>query len=271
MFLRYPSENVETTRVPPRFRELVIAQFRSQENQAYLRSEVGYMADFNSSFYRFSRNDGIAYDIIAFEGEKRESLDFWECIRHLNKKFVMFARLQMEAPLNPPEPYVMRAFIADSLRPPGYENLNAPGGLYDIHEDQIDDMDDDIFNHQERTVEKVDKYGYKGRSPIRQDGVSRGGYAESNQRWRDQGQTRYMRYEEIPFWQKGGREGYELDIEETLGLGSRELDHQIRGWDMSRVRPHEGGKHYEHKRDFLNEHDDRPQRIHKTPLSGYVA
>ena len=54
--------------------------------------------------------------------------------------------------------------------------------------------------------------------------------------WQENGGTRFMRYESIPFWQKGGRSGYEYDIEETLGTAGRELDSDVRRWDMERVR-----------------------------------
>lgn len=54
--------------------------------------------------------------------------------------------------------------------------------------------------------------------------------------WKDNGGTRFMRYETIPFWQKGGREGYEHDIEETLGTQMRESNNHVRGWDMERLR-----------------------------------
>ena len=54
--------------------------------------------------------------------------------------------------------------------------------------------------------------------------------------WQENGGTRFMRYESIPFWQKGGREGYDYDIEETLGTGERELDSNVRRWDMERPR-----------------------------------
>ena len=40
-------------------------------------------------------------------------------------------------------------------------------------------------------------------------------------RWQENGGTRFMRYESIPFWQQGGRSGYEYDIEETLGTAGR--------------------------------------------------
>ena len=54
--------------------------------------------------------------------------------------------------------------------------------------------------------------------------------------WRENGGSRFMRYESVPFWQLGGREGYERDIDETLGTQSRELDNPVRRWDMDRVR-----------------------------------
>jgi hypothetical protein len=62
--------------------------------------------------------------------------------------------------------------------------------------------------------------------------------------WRENGGTRFMRYENgPPFWQKGGREGYDYDIEETLGTQARELDAPVRRWDLDRVR-HPRGQEY---------------------------
>jgi hypothetical protein len=54
--------------------------------------------------------------------------------------------------------------------------------------------------------------------------------------WAQNGGTRFMRYETVPFWQKGGRTGYDYDIEETLGTGGRELGSNVRRWGMERVR-----------------------------------
>lgn len=60
-------------------------------------------------------------------------------------------------------------------------------------------------------------------------------YAWGN-KWLDNDGTRFMRYESIPFWQKGGREGIDYEIEETLGTGEREMDNLIRRWDTSRMK-----------------------------------
>jgi len=43
----------------------------------------------------------------------------------------------------------------------------------------------------------------------------------------------FMRYKEIPFWQKLPREGTDTDIDETLGFATRETNNHVRGWDMS--------------------------------------
>lgn len=52
---------------------------------------------------------------------------------------------------------------------------------------------------------------------------------------RDRGVGRFMRREAPPFWQRGGRTGYDVDVDETLGLAPVELGGQVRGWDMSRL------------------------------------
>ena len=69
-----------------------------------------------------------------------------------------------------------------------------------------------------------------------QAGVAHGAVESWGAGWQENGGTRFMRYESIPVWQKGGRAGYEYDIEETLGTSSRELDSNVRRWDMERVR-----------------------------------
>ena len=69
-----------------------------------------------------------------------------------------------------------------------------------------------------------------------QAGVAYGSIDSWGNHWKENGGTRFMRYESIPFWQKGGREGYDYDIEETLGTAGRELDNDVRRWDMERVR-----------------------------------
>ena len=44
-----------------------------------------------------------------------------------------------------------------------------------------------------------------------------------------------MRYPTIHFWQQGGREGIDYDIDETLGVGIFDSDTHIRGWDMDKL------------------------------------
>jgi hypothetical protein len=60
-------------------------------------------------------------------------------------------------------------------------------------------------------------------------------YAWGNN-WQDNGGSRFMRRPEIPFWQQGGREGVDYDIEETLGTAARECDAHVRRWDLDKVR-----------------------------------
>jgi hypothetical protein len=58
--------------------------------------------------------------------------------------------------------------------------------------------------------------------------------------WSENGGTRFQRFESIPFWQRGGREGYDYDIEETLGTAGREMDNHVRRWDLSKLRDPRG-------------------------------
>lgn len=45
---------------------------------------------------------------------------------------------------------------------------------------------------------------------------------------------------QFPSGSRGGREGYDRDIEDTLGTAGRELDGHVRRWDMDRVRKPRG-------------------------------
>ena len=152
-------------------------------------------------------------------------------------------------------------FIADSLRPPGLEHLNGPGPLhsfskggstpiqpgaeapgYGIGGDPGVDPEDWAWDegNPDRTYEQaIAEYwgGDHAASTLGADETAVGEAYKSRDGWRsDDGRTRYMRYTEIPIWQKAGRErNYDRDIEETLGPGGREHEGHVRGWDISRM------------------------------------
>ena len=74
-----------------------------------------------------------------------------------------------------------------------------------------------------------------------QEGVAYGSTYAWGTDWKDNGGTRAFRYETVPFWQKTGtRDGYDHDIEETLGTQMRETGNPVRGWDMDRLRQPRG-------------------------------
>ncbi len=96
----------------------------------------------------------------------------------------------------------------------------------------------------QRTPEQAvfEYWGDDGRMAT-EDGVAWEGAYGDDFNWGDWSGstgTRYMRYTEPPFWQKGGHDGYELDIDETLGVLMRETDNPVRRWDMSRLRDPRG-------------------------------
>jgi hypothetical protein len=92
-------------------------------------------------------------------------------------------------------------------------------------EDQID-SDVKLRGDQSGTTKDAEAY------------IERYGRGES---WRENGGTRFMRYPSIPFYQNlsRGRE-YDREIDETLGLGSRETDNHVRRFDLSMVRHRRG-------------------------------
>ena len=264
-------------RTPIRFRDRVILQFRSPQNLEYLRGlfarqvPSGKLRTFaletlRDSAFEFSSGSGRALEILASDsvaqrGALRPAVNFWDEIRRLNLEFYQdrLAFLREQAHLIDPrtprdgvseddEPYHMRMFISDSLRPPGLEHLNSPGPHFALNEDQrtwgparADDSDVFLYGEDDapwsrgnpnRTAEQaVAEYWGDGEAED---------YTVGHPRGRESGGTRFMRYESVPFWQRGGREGYEYDIEENLGTASREMDGHVRRWDMDRVRAPRG-------------------------------
>jgi len=361
--------------VPPRtyrrFRDRILDMFRSPINIDYLRTHLSRRAPagmrdaaldgLDAAVYEFSAATGgraldlLGSDPLARRGNVSRGPDFWAEVRRLNRAFIE-DRLAAGRDLYrggdsvDDEPYAMRMFIADSLRPPGLEHLNAAGPLYAIREDQVsarpacrarvpfesfstrpvfdgvpidsgdgvpiggapsggcrggrcgpaargrpkesfisadedyggghfsgdtyvrdgpvgDRHDREYTTHDAVGIDYVDldedspwRAGRPDRTPeqviaeywgedrvssdVPMDAAERGGAAYGDKyawgsTWREKG-GRFMRRESIPFWQKGGREGYDTDIEETLGTAGRELDNHVRRWDLDRVRDPRG-------------------------------
>jgi len=283
-----------SARTPLRFRDRVLALFRSPQNLAYLRDlftgrvPAGPLRNFaretlDDALFEYASGDGRALEVLASDpfaqrGALRPAVGLWDEVRRLNRAFYedRLALLQEQASIierrdcADDEPYHMRMFVSDSLRPPGLEHLNSAGPLYALREDQAGRSreqfarsreqfaDDDIFIYGEddapwsrgdpnRSSEQaLAEYWGDGQvatnlaTESRKDPHAYGdAYAWGNT-WRENGGTRFMRRETIPFWQQGGREGYDRDIEDTLGTAGRELDGHVRRWDMDRVRKPRG-------------------------------
>ena len=364
----------EAAQTPYRFRDRVVSLFRAPANLKYLRALFaktvpagplrGFALDtLDDAVYEFSTSgegramDVIGSDPIALRGDGRPAVGLWDELRRLNRVFYedRLAFLRDQAALIEPhaprdgvaeddEPYHMRMFIADSLRPPGYEHLNTPGPLWELKEDQstwlprpgarngayqrphapygpsqrpqasrnpqaparparparggrkegLTSQRDGFRGNGVRSVGYFGGYTEGGLPPPPQqphdyhDGVEVFAYGEDDapwgrgdpnrtpeqavaeywgedwttsdtmigapetmgraygsmyswgDRWKENDGTRFQRYESIPFWQKGGREGYDLDIEENLGTAGRELDAHVRRWSMDKLRQPRG-------------------------------
>lgn len=305
----------EALRTPARFRDRVVAQFRSPQNIAYLgelfaeRVPAGplrffALATLHDALLEYSSGSGRALEVLASDstarrGALRPAVGLWDEVRRLNRAFYedRLALLREQAQTieglgdgvaEDDEPYHMRMFVSDSLRPPGLEHLNAPGPLYALREDQSlwpgerrgreqfrdgrnsgaydeaslcgeDDAPWSVGNPSRTPEQALAEFWGDGHVAT-EDGVATvpgslldpptgqaygGAYAWGNA-WRENGGTRFMRREQIPFWQQGGREGYDYDIEETLGTATRELDGHVRRWDMDRVRDPRGQEYRRH-------------------------
>ena len=354
-----------STRTSRRFRDRVLAAFRSPPNLRYLaglfrrRLGPGPLRDFavdtlTDSVYAFEQGEDLVYsDPIAQRGGSRPAAGVWPEVRRLNLafyeyrvKFVVDKASLLEGrpgqPGDDDEPYHVRMFESDSLRPPGLEHLNGTGPLYGILEEQtyapVPRVSPGVrrgvgwprervapggggppryksssgdFTPRERFVSRgartstqpappdpwvlppaktpqkqvlphfssgnrfthkninpgvsSEDWGWDGGNPNRTPeqaleeywgngrvetstlGATEFGgethlqrFGEGD-RWRENGGTRFMRYETIPIWQNLSRgRNYELDINGTLGTGMRETDNPVRRWNLDRVKNSRG-------------------------------
>ncbi len=375
----------EDARTPKRFRDRVLTVFRGPRNLEYLygffarKVPRGRLRDFTLStlhdaVYTYSMDQGPALEVLQFDpiaqrGGLRPAMDLWAELRRLNLAFIQYRMRTLhdhaalidpvtphDAVADDDEPYHMRMFVADSLRPPGLEHLNGPGPLYELREDQTESTawrvlppqpdhrrpprppkaskmpgvrelfgskndeaarpakgtgasgsfvdiprlgtkkaavplvapwsgpratrdsqhsqlrplrldregrfrgvpdPDPQYDEEEgpwdagdpnRTPEQaVAEYWGDDKVPTETSigapetvGVAYGNLYAWGDSWQDNGGTRLMRWTSPPFWQKGGREGYDYDIEENLGTAGRELDNHVRRWPLDRIRDHRG-------------------------------
>jgi hypothetical protein len=257
---------MEKIRIPLRYKQRIVLQFKSANNVNYLFNNIKHNFPNNRQkdfilrtlpdiVETFANTFGYIYDFadsdsVAIRGFNSASGNIKSEISRLNRQFYIYC-MKLSKNLHTlnkkaeyeydDEPYHMRMFIADSLRPPGLEHLNGPGPLYEIKEDQrsfsrhyLSDNDEpwDIGRHNRTAEEALSEYfGGDNRIGTALGFTEFGGDKNLNQNWKKNNETRFMRYETIPFWQMGGHEGYELDIEDTLGQAPIELGGHVRRWD----------------------------------------
>jgi hypothetical protein len=150
----------EKVRTYNKFRQRVLEQFTGSKNIEYLteffKSKLpsGKLLDYiienlEKDVRNFKEADTILdSDVIARRGFSTGATDMWKEICRLNTAFyanrIKFVKeyahiITDESGDNQEtdnEDYAMRMFIADSLRPPGLSNLNGPGPLHEIKENQ---------------------------------------------------------------------------------------------------------------------------------------
>jgi hypothetical protein len=206
-------------RYPQNFYQRVLTQFRHPQNIKYLRTL------FNQSGHNFVENDVYEYarnDLI-------QSSDLWNEVNRLNcafykdkvistnrtKKLYSFGKFDDES-----EPYHVRAFTADSLRP----------------EENIINIDDDSWDdgNATRTPEQA-LAEYWGEDYVESSSFTPKEHAQADrsvwsENWRKNNNTRFMRREGIPIWQRGGYRNHEYNIDETLGTATHEMGTHVRRW-----------------------------------------
>lgn len=245
----------------------IINLFRSERNVAYLsdylKKPIDDIVTHVNSFVKSDIvNDVIDNDNLARRGPQ---VEIWNEISRLNEAFVKYFTIayvdgKSVTSGDSHDSYAMQMFTADSLRPPGLEFLNNAGPHYEILENQtelnlerdfwgrrglveevvkrpIGEKKEGYTNHRNNTSRCINgacdvKPGIMNRTDRIID-ILNGNATMGRLSKPPRDEKRLMRFEEIPIWQKLSHGDQERDIEETLGLGSRELDSQIRGWDFA--------------------------------------
>jgi hypothetical protein len=253
-------ERVESVRHPAQFRARVIAQFRSPQNLGYLRTLFASqpeplrshaLATLWRSALDFSESTGrgaevLAQDPLALRGAARPAVNLWSELRRLNRAYYMERLASLRTAGRGGAPHHLRAIEEDSLRPPGLSHLNPEGGLapeaapYGAADAPWRPGDPGRTPAQAAAEYWGDSWVASDEAGPEGDGeayASCSGWASA---WQKENGGRPMRREAPPFWQRGGRGGLELDIDETLGSAPLELGTHVRRWDMGRVRSPRG-------------------------------
>ena len=271
---RPPVKNPAPWRGQNSFKSRVAAQFRSRENIDYLRdifkrdltggARKFIVSSLEEAVHGFYAEAVLDEDMIAQRGGLRPGIALWDEVRRLNRVFYE-SRMEIAASMSVGyinEPYHMRMFEADSIRPPGLESLNNDGPSYELLENQVPHHSSGpgAAASKRSNQEWVDDAQLASPTARSFDGfvagnggggnnVGSGGdeawsaanpyrsSEEAAQEYRDQyfaGSTdrRFMRRFEIPFWQKGGREGIDHNIRDTLGAAPVELETMFQKWDI---------------------------------------
>lgn len=160
------NRHVLTTRTSNHFRQRTLELFVHQDNINYLKKLFlklmmpGKLRDYilehiDNDVIEFSKGSlsGVAGDLIDSDSISRRNysgggVTMWQEVKRLNvafyynrMNFVKDNRMLLENKSDnviedDNEDYAYRMFEADSLRPPGLENLNDPGPSWEILEDQ---------------------------------------------------------------------------------------------------------------------------------------
>ena len=218
-------------------REWLLASFRHPQNVAALRRALREALPPGPQ--RAAALEGLAADVEGFEprgdfamsdplAQRGPEYALGEELQRLNAAYlehrVAFLPGDDAGPAEN-EPYHYRAFVEDSLAPPGLESLNRPP-LDGLREEQYPlpppggDPEDAGWDEgdPDRTAAEA-AAEYWGCEDKKEGGWFAG----------DGG--RFMRYPQIPFWQNLSRgRDYDRDIEETLGFGERESATHVRRW-----------------------------------------
>lgn len=148
---RGPAE-LAMPRLPPSFSEQMRRLFLAPPNRDFLRARLEAALPRGSvtlsttlerldrelaGFFRGRGQDMLESDPLAMRGEEGRvghGVTLWRELARLNEAFVRdrAAAHELEAEPGDRADYATRAFMADSLFPPGYEDLNGPGSLHAV-------------------------------------------------------------------------------------------------------------------------------------------
>ena len=189
----------------------IITQFRSVENVNYLSSILPSIP-FKILYQRVLGFRKEAYEVMESDSfaQRDGKINFWYEVKRLNVAF--FHQMKtIDHSLKKEEHFPMDVLMSEQILPEMNSDV--------LHEFDCPDVDCQTWDRDGICAIDCQRQSFNSLNFLQKNGTQN---------------LQYQRYKSIPVWQrtKHLKRGVELDIEDTLGHGTREAESHIRRWEF---------------------------------------